>query len=129
MTVNEYQHEALKTDSMKNDPIRSVTILNVDIYNQMQRLQQGLMGLCGEAGESIDILKKCLFQGHNFGSREREHLAKELGDVAWYLAVSADAIGYDLDTIFRMNINKLRKRYPNGYFEREKSVERKENDL
>ena len=42
-------------------------------------------------------------------------MAKELGDVAWYLAISADAIGYDLETILQMNINKLIARYPNGF--------------
>ena len=45
-------------------------------------LENGLMGLRGEAGEAIDILKKFLFQGH---SLDMKHLAKELGDVAWYL--------------------------------------------
>ena len=42
-------------------------------------------------------------------------MAKELGDVAWYLAISADAIGYDLETIMQMNINKLIARYPDGF--------------
>jgi NTP pyrophosphatase (non-canonical NTP hydrolase) len=57
-------------------------------------------------------MKKHLFQGH---ALDKEHLAKELGDVSWYLAVTAAAIGYDLETIFRMNVEKLRKRYPDGF--------------
>lgn len=84
-----------------------------------------LWGLNGEAGECIDILKKHLFQGHDL---DREHMAKELGDVAWYLAVSADAIGYDLETIFQMNIDKLRARYPDG-FDAEHSLHRNANDI
>lgn len=76
------------------------------------RLLNGLMGLNGEAGEAIDILKKHLYHGHDL---DKEHLAKELGDVAWYLAVSADAIGYDLETILQMNVDKLRARYPEGF--------------
>lgn len=73
----------------------------------------------------IDILKKHLYQGHAFDS---EHMAKELGDVAWYLAISADAIGYDLETIFQMNIDKLRARYPDG-FNAEHSLHRRANDI
>ena len=95
MTPNEYQKEALRTAS--------------GMSQEYPRILNGLMGLNGEAGECIDILKKHLFQGHDL---DREHMAKELGDVAWYLAVSADAIGYDLETIFQMNIDKLRARYP-----------------
>ena len=66
----------------------------------------------GESGEAIDLVKKHLAQGHPL---EREALAKELGDVAWYLAETAHAIGYDLETILSMNIEKLRARYPEGF--------------
>jgi NTP pyrophosphatase (non-canonical NTP hydrolase) len=83
------------------------------------------MGLNGEAGECIDILKKHIFQGHDL---DKEHIAKELGDVAWYLAVSAAAIGYDLETILQMNVDKLRARYPDG-FNTEASQHRKTNDI
>lgn len=88
-------------------------------------LENGLMGLCGEAGEAIDILKKHLFQGHDL---DKEHLAKELGDVAWYLAVSADALGYDLETILMMNVKKLRARYPEG-FDSDLSQNRRVGDI
>lgn len=111
MTINEYQRAALRTASNENE--------------NYPRLLNGLMGLCGEAGEAIDILKKNLFHGHKL---DKEHLAKELGDVAWYLAVSADALGYDLETILQMNVDKLMKRYPDG-FDVEKSKRRQENDI
>ena len=113
MTANDYQQACLRTESVP------------DIRNQYSRILQGLMGLNGEAGECIDVLKKVLFQGHDLN---RERLASELGDVAWYLAISADALGYDLETIFRKNIEKLDKRYPKG-FDPEKSVNREEGDL
>ena len=113
MTINEYQKEALRTDSGK------ITLANEG------RLTNGLMGLNGEAGEAIDILKKHLFQGHEL---DCEHLAKELGDVAWYLAVTADALGYTLEEILAMNVQKLRARYPDG-FDSDKSVHRKEGDV
>lgn len=105
--ANEYQELALRTANPDLSPSQS--------------LQEGLMGLCGEAGECVDILKKYLFQGH--AELDIEHLAEELGDVAWYLAISAAALGYDLEEIFKINIEKLQKRYPNG-FEAERSVNR-----
>lgn len=114
-TPNDYQKACLRTESVAPN-------LN---NNQYSRILQGLMGLNGEAGECIDILKKVLFQGHDL---DKERLAGELGDVAWYLAVSADAIGYDLETIFKKNIEKLNKRYPDG-FDAEKSVHRSEGDV
>lgn len=83
------------------------------------------MGLNGEAGEAIDLLKKHIFQDHEL---DVEHLAKELGDIAWYLAISADAIGYSLEKIFQMNIEKLEKRYPDG-FDSERSMHRNKLDL
>ncbi len=113
MLVNDYQKAALRTESK--------------VYNSYasSRIVQGLMGLNGESGEAIDILKKHLFQGHPL---DRAHLAKELGDVAWYLAVTADAIGYDLETIFQMNIDKLKERYPDK-FDPELSKNRKDGDI
>lgn len=111
MTINEYQKEALKIES--------------GMAKDYPRILNGLMGLNGEAGEAIDILKKHFYQGHEL---DKEHLAKELGDVAWYLAVSADAIGYDLETIFQMNVDKLHARYPEG-FNSEHSLHRKKGDI
>lgn len=104
-----YQEEAMRTAA--------------GMYGDL--LQNGVMGLCGEAGECIDIVKKHLLQGHEL---DKERLAKELGDVAWYLAVTAEAIGYDLNTILQMNVKKLRDRYPNG-FEKERSEHRKKGDV
>lgn len=111
MTVNEYQQEAMRTKNLKLD--------------RMQTLMDGLTGVCMEAGESLSLLNKHLFQGHDL---DVTHLAKELGDIAWYLAISADAIGYDLETICRMNINKLRVRYPDG-FDPQRSIHRKKGDI
>ena len=68
MTINEYQSLALRTESrIATDPVPYIRVL------------EGLMGLNGEAGEAIDIMKKVLFQGHEF---DQEHMAKELGDIA-----------------------------------------------
>ena len=110
MNINEYQKLAMTT-------------LNPAL-DKKDILINGVMGLCGESGEAIDIVKKYLAQGHEL---DTEHLAKELGDIAWYLAETATAIGYDLEDIFQMNIEKLKKRYPNG-FKVDDSINRQSDD-
>ena len=109
MTINEYQELAMRT-------------LNPDL-NERDVLINSVMGLCGESGEAIDIVKKHLAQGHPL---DKEKLAKELGDIAWYLAETAYAIGYPLEDILQMNIDKLKARYPEG-FSSENSINRQEN--
>ena len=87
-----------------------------------QNLINGCLGLAGEAGEVCDIVKKYMFQGHNL---ETQKVVDELSDVLWYVALTAQGIGCDLDSIMEHNINKLKKRYPNG-FEAERSINRTE---
>ena len=106
MTINEYQKLAMTT-------------LNPDL-SRRDVLINGVMGLCGESGEAIDIVKKHLHQGHEL---DREKLARELGDIAWYLAETAWALEIPLEDIFRGNIDKLKRRYPEG-FNTERSVNR-----
>lgn len=109
MTFNEYQKEAMRIAS----GMSGYLLLN------------GVMGLNGEAGECIDIVKKYMFQGHEL---DKEHIAKELSDCLWYIAVAAEGIGYKLDDIAEMNVEKLRKRYPDG-FSTERSVNRGKGDI
>ena len=108
MTVNEYQKQAM-------------ALLNPAI-TEKDILINAVMGLCGESGEAVDIVKKHLFQGHDL---DKEKLAKELGDIAWYLAEAATGLGMDLDDIFAGNIEKLHKRYPGG-FTTQRSLHREE---
>lgn len=111
MTVNEYQALAMTT-------------LNPEL-SKRDVLINSVMGLCGESGEAIDIVKKWLAQGH---ALDKDHLAKELGDIAWYLAEVATALDMDLEDIFQANIEKLKMRYPDG-FSCEKSRVRLQGDL
>lgn len=106
MDFNEYQKLAMRTASVSDN---SSLILN------------GALGLAGESGEVVDHIKKVLFQGHEL---DKEHLVEELGDICWYLAISSKGLGYDLETIFKMNVDKLIERYPDG-FEVDRSVNRK----
>ncbi len=109
MTINDYQTLAMTT-------------LNLQL-SKKDVLINGVMGLCGESGEVIDIVKKWLAQGHDL---DKEKLARELGDVAWYLAETAYALDIPLEEILRGNIDKLKNRYPEG-FDTKRSVEREES--
>jgi NTP pyrophosphatase (non-canonical NTP hydrolase) len=106
MEINEYQKLAMVT-------------LNPAL-SKKDVLINGVMGLCGEAGEAIDIVKKHLAQGHEL---DREALIKELGDIAWYLAETAYALEVPLEEVLQRNIDKLKSRYPEG-FDPEKSIHR-----
>ena len=112
MTNNEYQIAALRT-------------AQTDKFSASDLLLNSALGLCGESGEVADLVKKHRFQGHDI---EIEHIAKELGDIAWYLAVGAYSIGYDLEKILQMNVDKLKARYPDG-FSADRSLHRAENDV
>ena len=106
MTINEYQALSMRT-------------LNPEL-SKKDVLINGVMGLCGESGEAIDIVKKHLHQGHEL---DREKLIKELGDIAWYLAETAAALDVSLEEVLERNIEKLRSRYPEG-FSPDRSVNR-----
>lgn len=98
MTINEYQKLAMIT-------------LNPDLSSK-DVLINGVMGLCGESGEVIDLVKKHLHQGHEL---DMEKLVKELGDVCWYVAEIATALDVPLEDVMQRNIDKLRARYPEGF--------------
>lgn len=111
MTINEYQDLAMRT-------------LNPQL-SRKDVLLNSVMGLCGESGEAIDIVKKWLAQGHPL---DKAHLIRELGDVAWYLAEAATALDIPLERILMENIEKLKNRYPEG-FQKERSAVRPEGEL
>ena len=113
MTFEEYQKDALRTAPID---IQDDEILGV---------LHGVSGLCGESGECIDLVKKWAFHGHDL---DESRLASELGDVLWYLTVSAAAIGMSLENIAEANVAKRMHRYPNG-FETERSINREPNDI
>lgn len=105
MTGTEYQQKAIRT-------AQGIT--------EWDLLQNGVMGLCGEAGECIDVVKKYLYQGHKL---DKLKLKDELGDVLWYVAITCQALGITLDDVMEHNVKKLLLRYPDG-FEAERSIHR-----
>lgn len=98
MTFRDFQQAALRTSA-------------APFAERERPLVQGL-GLCGEAGEVADLLKKQAWHGL---AVDRNQMAKELGDVLWYVADLASHFGLDLDAVADMNIEKLKKRYPDGF--------------
>lgn len=107
MSSREYQRLAMRTAT---DKCRNV--LNA------------ALGLAGEAGEVADEIKKSSFQGHPW---DPVRIIEELGDVLWYVTLMADIFGVKLEKVMELNIEKLKKRYPDG-FSPEASVNREENN-
>lgn len=97
MNLNDYQVAAMRTRGGKTD---------ADL------LMLSTLGLCGEAGEFAEIVKKHVFHGREM---DRGRAADELGYVLWYLAACAEALGLRLDEIAQANMVKLRARYPDGF--------------
>ncbi len=98
MNLNEYQELALRTAGNHGDFDRT--------------LMYTALGLNGEAGEVAELIKKAFFHGHDL---DRDKLMKELGDVLWYLAVMAHALDMSLEEVGQHNIDKLARRYPEGF--------------
>ena len=99
MTFNEYQQQALKTA----------------IYPQNYKIVYPSIGLSGETGEVSEKIKKVLRDNNgNFSKDKCQEIAKELGDCLWYIANLSSDIGYSLDDIAEMNINKIISRQQNN---------------
>lgn len=109
MDFTSYQQKAMRSASVSK-------------AGDLATLQNAALGLAGEAGEFADVIKKVSFQGHQL---DQNHLAEEIGDVLWYCALAATGLGIDLNDIAQNNIEKLIKRYPQG-FEAERSLHREE---
>ena len=95
MTLNEYQQHALETA----------------IYPDDRRIIYPTLGLTGEAGEVADKVKKVIRDAHEeFTPEKKLEIVKEIGDVMWYCATLARDLGYELDDVAQMNVDKLRSR-------------------
>lgn len=115
--IQEHDADIYQLDVLKYAP---------DYQHYMPNVLYAAIGICGEAGEVSELIKKYAYHGHAI---DREHLARELGDVLWYVSYMADLFGYSLGEIMAMNQEKLAKRYPDGKFDEERSRNRKEDDI
>jgi NTP pyrophosphatase (non-canonical NTP hydrolase) len=109
MTLADYQQGAART----MNPALTGT----------ERLVDATAGLAEEAGEVLAHVRKHAFQGH---ALDRERLATELGDALWCLAATATAAGLSLGDVAAHNLDKLRRRYPDGFSEEASRAHRKE---
>lgn len=145
MTGNEYQNLAMRTNdgrgmqrliNMADDiehyrqyQINKLPLpeggLEVELDVDLGSLINGLFGLSGESGELIDMVKKWIFHEKEL---DEDHAKKELGDVMWYVAMICESFGWSLDEIMQMNVDKLKKRYPEG-FDTERANNRKSEDV
>ncbi len=97
MTVNDYHRAAMRT---------------APELDRQQMLIDAALGLTGEAGEVADLVKKANYQGHIL---DKDAIMKEPGDVAWYIALACQGLGVTMQEVFQMNVDKLKKRYPDGF--------------
>lgn len=110
MRLNEYQVQAGRTEQTETE-----ATLNVNLAGEkgnVALMLKNALGLAGEAGETVEMVKKHVFHGKPL---DREKLKKELGDVLWYVSQLAAATNLTLDEIGETNIEKLKERYPEGY--------------
>lgn len=128
MTGKEYQTLAMRTnDGGCFERLQSSMGIDYELVEPWSEtmtadLINGVMGLCGESGEFADIVKKLIFHKHPI---DINSLKKELGDVMWYVAMCCNALNISLDDVMQGNIDKLKKRYPDG-FSTDASINREE---
>jgi NTP pyrophosphatase (non-canonical NTP hydrolase) len=104
MNANYYQREALRTEKTPAMAFSG----DADSDERMSRLMHGMIGICTEAGELQDMVKKHLIYGKDF---DPVNVIEECGDVLWYVALVLDACGFTLDECMQRNLAKLRARF------------------
>jgi len=136
--VESLNDSLIKELARRQEALRQVIDNDADAYQQnvlkyapdhhdyLLNVIYAAMGMCGEAGEASELVKKYAYHGHAI---DTEHLARELGDVLWYVSYMAYLFGYPLGKIMAMNQEKLVKRYPDGKFDAERSRNREEGDI
>lgn len=115
MKMNEYQELSKRTM-----PKPEAEYKGIGYKYGLEAKANYAMGLSGEAGEVTDLIKKELFHGHD---AQPEKVKKEIGDVLHYASGLATMYGFTLEEVAEENINKLKKRFPNGFSE-EDSIKR-----
>lgn len=95
------------------------------VPGSQQAIVEAALGLAGESGEAVDIVKKSVFGGHPL---DKEKLILELGDILWYVAEMAHGLKVPLEEIMRQNIKKLEQRYPANTFSTKDSMERRDTN-
>lgn len=124
MTGKEYQELAMRTNDGKCEE-RLQSKIDSNMTVDISEVICACLGLSGEVGELVDMVKKFVFHKTPM---DDNHFRKEIGDIMWYIALLCHACGYNLDDILEMNIDKLKKRYPDG-FDTYRANHREEGDV
>jgi NTP pyrophosphatase (non-canonical NTP hydrolase) len=111
MNAYEYLANVLKTESK---PTKEMIERLVDNDARPMRLLHSALGICTEAGEFTDVIKKHIYYGQGL---DRVNLIEELGDIMWYIAVAADTLDVSLEEVMLRNNKKLASRYKHGFSE------------
>ncbi len=118
MTPKQYLEAVLRTDlkpfgpyERAYEPISARLLHNVELV----RLLHASIGMSGETGEIADIVKKSMMYGKKI---DVQHLKEECGDVLWYMAIMLQELGSSFEEVMQMNVDKLAKRYPDGFTEK-----------
>ena len=133
ISFTEYSKNRIRTETTDKNIVQEMNHAHFDFMRSMDeiglkdctygKLLNWSLGIAGESGELVDVLKKILFHGHPVN---RDSLIEELGDILWYIDAIASSIGSSLEEIAEFNVDKLKKRYPEG-FSFDKSVNRDKN--
>jgi len=108
MKPSEYKQTVLARESADYKSIK-------DRLNTKQiRMLHSSIGLCTEAGELIDQIKKHVYYGKKL---DETNIKEELGDIMWYLNVMLDVFGWDLEEVLQVNYEKLHARYGDKFSE------------
>ena len=129
---NKYQNfvDAVTSDTSKDFLALSDRMVQLDEKGaNIERLLTASVGINAEGGEFLEIVKKMIFQSKPWNEETRTHLIKELGDTMWYVAQACIALDVSFDEVIQTNIDKLMKRYPNGFFDAYYSENREEGDI
>lgn len=111
MQAKDYIEHAITTDLPDYEPMMK-RLQNL----RTLRLLHAAMGLCTEAGEFMDMIKKHILYGKDI---DITNLVEELGDSNWYEALALDEVNVPFEIVFDTNIRKLKLRYPNKFTEKE----------
>ena len=120
MHVNEFAYLDMVKALTKTGADIAETI-DPDIANMLHHT----LGVAGEAGEIVDVVKKHAIYGLQL---DRDHLIEELGDIEFYLAGLRDTIGVTRKTVVECNQRKLAKRYPQGQYSDDDAEARADKD-
>lgn len=126
MNMNEYQRLAMRTnDKCNTDRLWKKIVADDGDKKDIGGILNGCLGLSGEVGEFNDMVKKAIFHEKQL---DEDHAKREASDILWYLAMICESFGWDMDEIANINIEKLRKRYPDG-FNVDRANNREEGDV